>query len=114
MQQALIVTFRLDGITHDQFLAGCEEVAPAFAAVPGLVSKTWMADAGSGTYGGLYLFRSEPELSAYLASDLFRGGVAGNPAFADVAVRTAAVAEGPSRVTAADRPGAGVAGAGVA
>jgi len=101
--QALIVTFRLDGITHEQFLAGCEEVAPAFAAVPGLISKTWMADEGSGLYGGLYLFDGEPALSAYLASDLFRGGVLGNPAFAGIEVRSAAVAEGPTRTTAPDR-----------
>jgi hypothetical protein len=114
MQQALIVTFRLDGITHDQFVAACDEMAPAFAAVPGLVSKTWMADAGSGIYGGFYLFRSEPELSAYLVSDLFRRGVADNPAFADVAARTAAVGVGPTRVTAAERPRAGLVGAGVA
>ena len=101
--KALIVTFRLDGIPHEQFLAGCEEVAPAFAAVPGLVSKTWMADEASGLYGGLYLVDGEPALSAYLVSDLFRGGVLGNPALADVTVRTAAVAEGPTRVTATDR-----------
>ena len=101
--QALIVTFRLHGITHRQFLGGCEEVAPAFAAVPGLVSKTWMADEPSGLYGGLYLFETEPALSAYLVSDLFRGGVAGNPAFTDLTVRTAAVAEGPTRATAPGR-----------
>jgi hypothetical protein len=101
--QALIVTFRPDGMGHERFLAGCEEVAPAFAAVPGLISKTWMADEASGLYGGLYLFASERDLSGYLASDLFRGGVAGNPAFTDLTVRTAAVAEGPTRVTAADR-----------
>lgn len=101
--QALIVTFRLHGITHRQFLGGCDEVAPAFAAVPGLISKTWMADESSGLYGGLYLFATEPDLSAYLASDLFRDGVAGNPALTDLTVRTAAVAEGPTRVTAAGR-----------
>ena len=62
-----------------------------------------MADEASGLYGGLYLFDDEPALSAYLGSDLFRDGVLGNPGFADVAVRTAAVAAGPTRVTAADR-----------
>ena len=77
-------------------------MAPAFAAVPGLISKTWMADEASGLYGGLHLFASERDLSGYPASELFRSGVAGNPAFTDLTVRTAA-AEGPTRVTAADR-----------
>ena len=48
----------------------CDEVAPAFAAVPGLVSKVWLADRENGVYGGVYTFENGAAVDAYLASDL--------------------------------------------
>ena len=35
-------------------------LAPHFAALPGLRSKVWLADAASGTYGGVYTWADRP------------------------------------------------------
>ena len=40
----LIVNFNLDGITRPEFESACDELAPTFAAIPGLVCKHWLAD----------------------------------------------------------------------
>ena len=42
--QILIVNFNLDGLSEEDFASSCDELAPAFAAVPGLASKVWLAD----------------------------------------------------------------------
>src|SRR4029077_6381314 len=42
--QILIVNFNLDGLSEEEFASSCDELAPAFAAVPGLASKVWLAD----------------------------------------------------------------------
>src|SRR5690349_13570746 len=34
--QILIVNFNLDGLTEEEFASSCDELAPVFAAVPGL------------------------------------------------------------------------------
>ena len=54
----LIVNFTLEGISEEQYQAMCDDVAPAFAAVPGLASKVWLADREAGIYGGVYMFES--------------------------------------------------------
>ena len=35
--QILSVNFNLDGLSEEEFASSCDELAPAFAAVPGLV-----------------------------------------------------------------------------
>lgn len=95
---AVTVTFGID-MTHEEFLAGCERVAPAFAAVPGLVSKAWLADADSGVYGGQYLFATRRAAEEYLSSELFAAGVRANPRFRSPQVRSLAVADAPTAVT---------------
>ncbi len=45
--------FNLNGITETDYAAGCDQIAPAFAAVPGLVTKVWLADSDAGVYGGV-------------------------------------------------------------
>lgn len=67
-----IINFNLRNLGHDDYLAFCDEVAPAFAALPGLVSKTWLADPATNTYGGVYFWSDLDALKAFVASDLFR------------------------------------------
>ena len=93
-----VVNFQLKGIDGQQFRAQCDELAPTFAAVPGLVAKIWLADPASGTYGGVYTWEDEAAFVAYTRSELF-SAVAGNPHFANVTSRDFAAMEGPSRVT---------------
>ena len=47
--ELLIINFGLSGIGEAEYRTVCDQLAPAFAAVPGLVSKVWFADSGSGT-----------------------------------------------------------------
>jgi heme-degrading monooxygenase HmoA len=94
----LIVDFGLEGITEEQYEGQVESVAPAFAKLPGLVSKTWLADPETGTYGGLYVWRSREAMEAYKEGEIYKGMLA-NPYLKNVSARDFAVFEGPSRVT---------------
>jgi len=51
-----IVNFRLEGMSGEDYRGLAEAMAPAFANLPGLVSKTWLADPGTNTYGGVYVW----------------------------------------------------------
>jgi heme-degrading monooxygenase HmoA len=98
-----IVNFHLKGMTEPEFRAMSDELAPTFATVPGLISKTWLADADTNTYGGVYLWDNEASCRAYQASELFNA-VKSHPNFADVASREFGVLDGPSKVTRAAGP----------
>ena len=96
--QILIVNFNLDGMTEEDFEHGCEELAPVFAAVPGLVSKVWLADRAEGIFGGVYTFESEKAVDDFLRSDLF-AGVGSTHGLVNISVRRFGVLDGPTRVT---------------
>jgi heme-degrading monooxygenase HmoA len=85
-------------MTHDQFTAQCDELAPAFAAIPGLIDKVWLSDATGNTYGGVYTWRDRAAFQAYAESALAKA-VMTNPNFTDLTVRDFAVLEGPTGVT---------------
>lgn len=90
-----VVNFNLKGKTDAEFRAMANEVAPAFAGVPGLLGKIWIADAGKNTYGGVYIWEDAAAMQAYLASDLGKG-VVGNPSFANLTSRDFEVLSGPT------------------
>lgn len=93
-----IVTFRLQGITEEEYRQGCETEAPAFAEIPGLVSKVWLADPNTGTYGGVYTWRSRADYEAYIRSDLFKG-LQSDPNLVDFSSRDFGVLEEPTQAT---------------
>ncbi len=76
------------------------------ADLPSLISKTWLANEETNTYGGVYVWRSREAMEAYKGSDIYKG-IATNPHFADVSTKDFAVLEGPTRVTRG--PAAGIA-----
>ncbi len=94
-----VVNFNLEGITHDDFLNITEQAAPAFAQVPGLISKVWLSDEERNTYGGVYTWENKEALDASLASELFNNAVINNPNFVNVSVKDFGVLEKPSRIT---------------
>lgn len=96
--QILIINFSLDGLSEEQFARSCDELAPMFAAVPGLVSKVWLADHAEGVFGGVYTFESEQAVDDYLASDLY-AGIGATPGLVNISVRRFGVLDGPTRVT---------------
>ena len=96
--EVLIVNFSLDGLSETDYETLCDEVAPAFAAVPGLTSKVWLADRAEGVFGGVYAFDSARAVDAFLASELF-AGVGATPGLANISVRRFGVLEAPTAVT---------------
>jgi hypothetical protein len=96
--QILIVNFNLDGLSEEDFANSCDELAPAFAAVPGLVSKVWLADRAEGIFGGVYTFESDRAVDDYLRSELW-AAVGATPGLVNISVRRFGVLEGPTRVT---------------
>jgi quinol monooxygenase YgiN len=93
-----IINFNLKDTTVSEYEALCDEVAGAFAQVPGLLSKVWLADPNSNTFGGIYTWRDEQALRAYEATELFQN-VIQNPHFANITAREFGVLEAPTRVT---------------
>jgi quinol monooxygenase YgiN len=93
-----IINFHLSDLGEAEYRALCDEIAPAFADVPGLISKVWLANPGTGTYGGVYTWEDRQAMDEYSKSELFRG-VAANPSFADVTSADFGVLASPTAVT---------------
>lgn len=93
-----IVNFQLKDITEDDYAALCEQIAPSFAAIPGLISKVFLANPATGTYGGVYTWRDRQAMEAFTHSDLFTS-VAQDPHLAGMTSRDFGVLEGPTAVT---------------
>ena len=93
-----VVNFNLKEMSVDEFHGVCDEVAPTFAAIPGLLAKVWLADEESNTYGGVYLWESREAMAEFAQSDLF-AAVASNPHFANLTARDYGVLEEHTRTT---------------
>ena len=93
-----IVTFGLEGLSDGEYRSHCEAIAPAFAQLPGLVSKTWLANAETNTYGGVYLWQDPESMEGYAETDVFKQ-MAANPNFKNFTKKEFDVPEGPSRIT---------------
>ena len=93
-----VVNFNLKDMSEQEYHQLCDEVAPVFASMPGLISKVWLADPAANTYGGVYTWRDRQGMETYLNSDFFKA-VAANPHLANIGSKDFAVMEAPSRVT---------------
>ena len=93
-----VINFNLEGINRAEYEAVCDELAGAFAALPGLISKHWLANEKNNTYGGDYIWETRDAYEAYLNSELF-AGVGANPALVNIVSKDFDVIEGPTRVT---------------
>lgn len=96
-----IATFGLNGITEDEYLQACQAETATFAAIPGLIAKTWLRDADTNTYGGVYLWCDREAYEAYVAGEVW-AAVAGDASLSDVTSRDFAVFED---LTTATQPG---------
>ena len=93
-----IINFNLDGIGRSEYDQVCDDLAQTFADVPGLISKHWLANDGTNTYGGVYVWGSKDAYEAFIASELF-AAVGGNPALTNVSSLDFDVIEAPTRIT---------------
>ena len=96
--QLLVVTFNLKDLSDADYRQACVDEAPAFAALPGLLSKTWLADEATNTYGGVYAFVDRDALDAYLGSDLFKG-FATDPTLPNLTATAFEIFEAPGAIT---------------
>jgi Putative mono-oxygenase ydhR len=78
---AIVMTFDLVDMTPEQYAQLSAELAPSFAALPGLLTKIWLTDTDRGRCGGFYLFDDDATAEGFLKSALALG-VAQNPHFA--------------------------------
>jgi quinol monooxygenase YgiN len=93
-----IVNFHLQDLSDAQYRAHCSAVAPAFAELPGLLSKVWLASREANTYGGVYTWADRTAMEEYRQSELF-GALAANPGLVNVTSAGFEVLEDPTRVT---------------
>jgi hypothetical protein len=93
-----VITFKLDGIDDAAYQAHAEQHAPAFAALPGLRAKIWLANPQGNTYGGIYTWDNVAAMRAYQGGQIFQG-LQANPHMIDVAVRDFSVMDRPTKVT---------------
>jgi len=93
-----VITFKLDGIDDAAYRAHAEQNAPAFAALPGLRAKIWLANQQASTYGGIYAWDDVAAMRAYQGGKIFQG-LQANPHMIDVTVGDFSVLAGPTEVT---------------
>ena len=93
-----IITFNLKGLSDEEYRSHCEAIAPAFAQLPGLLSKTWLANAETNTYGGVYLWRDRRSMESYERSDIY-GGMLANPHLEGLVARSFPVVEEATGIT---------------
>ena len=94
----LIINFNLHELARAQYEEVCNDLAATFAAVPGLISKTWLANEETNTYGGVYLWETKQAMLDYKDSEIY-AGIGADPALVNISASDFEVLEGPSKVT---------------
>ncbi len=68
-----VVTFNLKDFSDADYRRACEaQFAAVVAAQRGLVSKTWLANRDTNTYGGIYVWEHAAAIEAFARSDFYR------------------------------------------
>ena len=93
-----IINFRLEGMSEEDYRKLTETIAPAFANLPGLVSKTWLANPETNTFGGMYIWQDWQATEDYKETDIYKG-ISANSNFVDVSSKDFAILENPTQVT---------------
>ncbi len=94
----LDVTFTYDFDSAEEYVAEVSPLAEQFAAIPGLVWKTWTLDPETKRAGAVYLFEDATLRQTYMDGELF-GAVKGHPALSDHRIRTYDVMRSESLIT---------------
>jgi hypothetical protein len=94
-----VVNFNLKDMTEAEFVRACDEqFAPAFSNITGLISKMWLSDPATNTYGGVYTWEDRDAMLRYQETELFKSVVSSHH-FANITARDYSLMEGPSSVT---------------
>lgn len=93
-----IVNFNLKDTGVEEYREFCDSVAQTVADLPGLISKAWLANSETNTYGGVYIWRDQQAMEDFTNTELFNA-VATHPHLANITSKDFGVLEGPTRVT---------------
>lgn len=91
-----LVTYRLDGISEDDYLDMANGVVNRFSAMGGLRAKVWLEGTEDGSYGAVYFWDDEEAMQRFTRSDLFE---ATSAEFSDVESQGFTVLENLTRST---------------
>lgn len=91
-----VVSFNLKNMSDGEYRKWCNELTPTFASMPGLISKVWLADKATNTYGGVYTWRDRSAYEAWVKSDLFQA-VGKHPNLTNISSRDFGIIEEPTR-----------------
>ncbi|MFN8103282.1 MAG: YdhR family protein [Acidimicrobiia bacterium] len=95
---AQVVTFGLSGITEEQFHEAAGADAQMFANLPGLLSKVWLRNPETNTYGGMYLWADQETYERYVEGEVF-DAIRTNPNLENVESRDFGVFDDLSSIT---------------
>jgi hypothetical protein len=98
-QKALVTRFNYS-VSRDEFENMANQLAPAFAEVPGCAWKIWLIDDSKKEAGAVYLFKDEQSLQNFKNSPLV-ASVLSHPALSNFDLRDTDILEGVSEVTRA-------------
>ena len=94
-----VVNFNLEGIGHQDYLGATVDVAPAFKALSGLISKVWLSDEENNIYGGVYTWENRQAMEDYLSSQFYDEVLGSNPSFVNITAKAYDVLDGPTSIT---------------
>ena len=93
-----IINFNLSGISRSEYEAAAAEAAQPISEMPGLISKRWLANEETNTFGGTYFWDTKQHMQNWMDSQIFRD-IGANPAFANSKVIDFEMIESLSAVT---------------
>ena len=93
-----IINFNLSGISRSEYEAAAAEAAQPISEMPGLISKRWLANEETNTYGGVYFWETKQHMQDWMDSQIFKD-IGANPAFANAKVTDFEMIESLSAVT---------------
>ena len=92
-----VAEYRIRDIDDAGWAEACNQDAPAFAAIPGLMAKYWL-HGDADVRGGVYIWSDRAAYLAFRDSDLGRA-LGTHPNIANLTMRDYAVDEAPTAVT---------------
>jgi len=93
-----IVNFKLEGLSDEDYRKAAVDLAAPFAEVDGLLSKQWIANPETNTYGGVYYWRDRGAMESFAGTDLFKS-VATHPNLAEITSTDFEILAEPTRIT---------------
>jgi hypothetical protein len=93
-----VVNFNLKGMNYEEYRATFDPTAPIIADLPGLISKVWLENKETNTYGGVLLWRDREAMAAAMQIEPYLS-LPKHPNLANIVSKDFGVTEAPTRLT---------------